>query len=914
MGVAADYGSAYLLYYIGASAAFFIAPALLGPLSRVALTHKLGSLADIFAFRYPAPWVGGLVAVLMLLGVLPLIALQIDAVANTIHLLNQNLGKNILAMIFCAIMMVFAILFGARHLSTRQKHQGLVVAMGIESIIKLIVAVGVAIFAVSSVFGGVGEMTNWVSENRISLEGTERSLSDGQSRVLLLMFFAGAVAMPHVYHMLLTENSDDRVLAGARWGMPTYFIALSLCIPLILWSAIRLGADTPPEFYILGIGLASGNEAVTALAFLGGLAAASGVLIVTTLALASMTLNHIVLPLYRPSIGVDIYWLLLNGRRLLIAAILLGSYSMYTLIREDQTLVALGTVAFAAVLQFLPGLVGTFHWRKANKAGLFAGLTAGYLVWISMLFLPWVSGTLSDVITSIPLFYAVEIPWWQLAATASIAVNTFSFILFSMLYRPSTDELDAADLCMSDTIVRRYQGELKATSVSGIKDSLAPALGDAASQQEVRLALAELNLDEDERRPHALNQIRAQMESNLSSMMGQTVAHRIIGRFLPYRSEPDLSVPEHVHSVEDRLEEYRSRLTGLAAELDRLRRYHRQILQDLPAAVCTIGADNRVLTWNQAMTEVTGLSAEKVVGSTAESLEHWGTLLGRFARDTRTFRSKSDLKIGHQSRLLNLQKATVGDDDKSRGDVVIVVEDITEAEMLEQQLHHKERLASIGQLAAGVAHEIGNPVTGIACLAQDMKMGASQDELKSLSDQILEQTQRISAIVESLVNFAHRGYRDVQQPVRIDIRQCVDEAISLLSLSRKEDSVVFDNRCKPHIFVAGDPQRLSQVFVNILSNARDASKWGDTISIRAENASDVVSIEIVDQGQGITSERLKQVFEPFYTTKDPGQGTGLGLAIVNSIIEEHHGSILVDSQGDRAGTRVLINLPASKEG
>lgn len=337
-----------------------------------------------------------------------------------------------------------------------------------------------------------------------------------------------------------------------------------------------------------------------------------------------------------------------------------------------------------------------------------------------------------------------------------------------------------------------------------------------------------------------------------------------------------------------------------------LRQYYGQILEYLPTAVCTIDANDRVLTWNQAMGRVTGIPAGTAIGSHVASLPEWGELFDSFASDTTITTSKRELQTREKTMSLNLHKATVGE---GNSDVIILIEDITEAELLEQQLLDKERLASVGQLAAGVAHEIGNPVTGIACIAQDLKKALNTDDLRSLPDQILEQTERISTIVESLVNFTHQGNKDKQSSVPIDMKQCVDESIRLLSLSHRSDKVTFINQCAPGLFISGNPQRLSQVFVNVLSNARDASGHGDKITISTSIREDQLSVEIVDEGHGISDNHLRHVFNPFYTTKDPGLGTGLGLAIVQSIIEEHQGTITIDSGKECQGTCVLITLP-----
>ena len=750
-------------------------------------------------------------------------------------------------------------------------------------------------------------MQSWLNDHQGLLLASERHLGSGASRSLLLTFFAATVAMPHVYHMLITGNEDQRALSGARWGFPLYLLFFSLCIPPILWAGKKLALEPPAEFFPVAIGLVTGNGGIAILAFIICLAAASGVLIVATIALASMTLNHILLPLYRPSRGVDIYSLLLNLRRGLIAAIILASFGVYQLFGRDQGLMNFGFIAFIAVLQFLPGLIGGFHWRRSNRNGLIAGLITGHLAWFSCLLLPLIYSMLLGT----PSTLEISDTSLQLAVTVSLVSNTLIFVLFSMLTKPTAEETLAAQECMSDSLSSTFLGELQARSVSEMENNLAMALGRKASSREVNLALSQLSFLEDEHRPHALSQLRTQMEINLSSMLGQTIAHGIIGRVLPFKSTPG-----SVHALEGYLEDYRSQLTGLAAELDDLRRYHRQVLQDLPTAVCSVDTEQVIRTWNHAMQEVTGIETGSIVGLPITSLtEPWKDLLNTFIYDDSTHRLKIELELYNQPKLINLHKASIVNYPNEKGDLVIVIEDLTESKLIEEQLIHSERLASIGQFAAGIAHEIGNPVTGIACLAQNLKIDTDEPDLIELSNNILEQTERISNILQSLVTFAYSSKGDMKRPsVPVEIRVCINEAIKLLSLNQSEHEVMFTNLCRKDVYTLGDPQRLCQVFVNLLSNAQDASLGHNEVQIISRLEDDSVVIDIIDQGQGIPSNHLKRIFEPFFTTKDPGKGTGLGLAIVTTIIEEHHGSITAESTGESDGARVIIRLPQYVQG
>lgn len=288
-------------------------------------------------------------------------------------------------------------------------------------------------------------------------------------------------------------------------------------------------------------------------------------------------------------------------------------------------------------------------------------------------------------------------------------------------------------------------------------------------------------------------------------------------------------------------------------------------------------------------------------------------MLTEFSRGEDAHDPKRSIEVNGQARWLSLHKSLIrgAGPSEQAGGLVLVLEDITDLRHMEAHLAHNERLASIGRLAAGVAHEIGNPVTAIACLAQNLE-GDSIDEEQRLSGrQIMEQTRRITRIVESLVTFSHSGgMRDViHGPVRVF--DTVAEAIALLQLDPDRRQQHFRNLCDPTHEVMGDPQRLLQVFVNLLSNASDASEDDAPITVRSRPEGENVRIEVEDRGHGIPAELRDALFEPFVTSKPPGRGTGLGLALVYSIIEDHQGTVRVESpvEGDH-GTRFIIDLPA----
>jgi len=381
------------------------------------------------------------------------------------------------------------------------------------------------------------------------------------------------------------------------------------------------------------------------------------------------------------------------------------------------------------------------------------------------------------------------------------------------------------------------------------------------------------------------------------------------------------ALADQLRLLEQRLNETRVPLRGAAAELETFQRFFRQILEDLPQGVCALGPDTDVVIWNRAMARLTGIERGDTVGlPVAGVAAPWGSLLGAFARGTLN-REEQRITMSSRERFLQLHKsqleATASPDaplsSNLAGGQVIVVEDLTEAKSLQAQLAHQDRLASVGRLAAGVAHEIGNPLTGIACVAQNLVYETDPKAIEERAELIVEQTRRIDRIVQSLVSFSHAGAETL--PVRaspaaapFELSGAVEEAVQLVRLSRQARKVECENLCGDGLLIAGDRQQLIQVFVNLLTNACDASASGDRVEVSAAVENGFTRVDVKDTGEGIPDDVRDRIFDPFFTTKVPGEGTGLGLSLVYSIVREHRGSVEVKSAAG-AGTTMSVLLP-----
>jgi len=905
-------GFGYLAPFIGISLAFLLSPIYLRPILNLTKTYQLSSLADLLAFRYRSPWAGTLTTLVMMMGVMPLLSLQIQAVANIVGLLSPDASQTTLALSFCILITLFAIFFGTGKGSGRERHEGLVMTIAFESLVKLVALLLVGGFAVYTGFGGMDAMDQWLQEQPELLRQLKEPAAPGTFQVMMLVFFTAAVATPQMFYMTFHENNHPRALTIASWGLPLYFLLLSLPVLPILWAGLKAGSASPMEYFTVTLGMDYGSELFTLIGFIGGLSAASGLIIVITLALSTMCLNHLILPVWQPTAKQDIYRWLLWKRRLLITALIWGGFLFYYMPSDNQSIRAVSNIGLIGSLQFLPAIIALLYWPRGNKKGFMAGLAIGTAIWVLFLVLPVIAGT--NFVT------LGELNTREIVAL-SLVCNVAMFMLVSVMTRSSKEERISADICSVDNLRRQRRAGLRAASPQEFISQLTKPLGERTATREVMQALRDLNMERLDTRPHSLRLLRSRLEANLSGLLGPAIAHDLIDRFLPFTSNSEPGTTD-VTTIESRIEAYRSNLSGMASDLDNLRRYHRQILMELPLGVCSLGPEDQIVMWNHAMETLTGLNSDEAVGlHISEIGQPWYSLINNFRSAESAHLHKQSINVQGNKRYISLHKAVIEKSASQRirqDGVIVLLEDLTETELLEEELAHSERLASIGRLAAGVAHEIGNPITGIACLAQNIRDETQNDELRTMARQIIEQTDRTSRIVQSLVNFAHSGSHNKTERRReiVSIAECVEEAITLVSLNKKGKEIRFDIQCADDARLIGDSQQLLQILVNLINNARDASPPDSTIRIECDRIAASVQISVSDEGTGIPNELKDRVFEPFFTTKEPGDGTGLGLALVYSLVENLDGHIDImnaSQRQDYPGTRVILSFPCYDE-
>lgn len=412
VGSAARSGLEFLTIYLGPTLMLMGWWLLLRKLVRISKAQKITSIADFLSARYgKSAGLSALVTLIAVLGVTPYIALQLKAVAASFDALGGTSADAPALLSHASVfsdtgfwvavcMATFVILFGTRNLGADERHPGVVAAIAFESIIKLLSLAAIALFATYWLHDGVQDLfqsTQWH-------EGVRRlyGFQDGfEPRWIATLFLAAAaiVCLPRQFQVAVVENSDERHLATASWLFPLYLLLISACvIPIAISGLTQLPASSNPDLYVLNVPLAAGREDLALLAFIGGLSAATSMVIVASIALSIMISNHLVtplllrLPFFTDPEVTDFSKTLLRVRRLSIVAILSLGFAYYDLTGTARPLASIGLISFVGVAQFLPLLIGAVYWKGGTRAGAMAGLIAGFLLWAYTLLVPSFAG------------------------------------------------------------------------------------------------------------------------------------------------------------------------------------------------------------------------------------------------------------------------------------------------------------------------------------------------------------------------------------------------------------------------------------------------------------------------------------------------------------------------------------------
>ncbi|MGY6553729.1 MAG: ATP-binding protein [Wenzhouxiangella sp.] len=490
VGRASVDGIWFLPIYLGPTLAMILGWIMIRKMIRIACIHRITSIADFIASRYgKSTLIAGLVTLITVVGIVPYIALQLKAISASFLMLTGGLDPAAplaaawwrdSAFYVAVALTVFIILFGTRHLDVTERHEGMVAAIAFESLVKLLAFLAVGLFVVYGLFNGLGDLfAQAMADAELAAllrfeAGAHSDYLFSQWFGLVLLAGLAFLFLPRQFQVMVVENVDERHLKRAVWVFPLYLLLINLFVLPIALAGLMLfangGAD--PDLFVLSLPLGKGHEALALFVWIGGLSAATGMVIVEAIAVSTMICNHLVLPLllrtrrFNSRSAGDVTRLLLNIRRFGIAFLLGLAYLYFFLAGEAYALVSIGLISFAAVAQFAPAALGGMYWKGGTARGVLTGLVAGFGLWVYTLMLPSIarSGWISaEFVEHGPFGWTWLRPEQLLGLSGldpithslfwSLLANITAYVLVSLWNRPSAREASQA-LLFVDVVQR----------------------------------------------------------------------------------------------------------------------------------------------------------------------------------------------------------------------------------------------------------------------------------------------------------------------------------------------------------------------------------------------------------------------------------------------------------------------------
>ncbi|MBE1284090.1 MAG: sodium:solute symporter [Rhodobacteraceae bacterium] len=594
VGYAARSGLEFVTIYLGPTLVMMAWWWGLRKLVRVGRSQRVTSIADLISSRYGKSNMLAIgVTILAVIGVTPYIALQLQSITLSFEIFaeadpEQKYLSGSSVFWVATGLAVFAILFGTRNLDANERHHGVVTAVAVEAVVKLVALLAVGIFVVWGLAGGVGEMMARIDASEIG----EWHVDSGRWVGITFLSAAAFLCLPRMFQVMVVENVDERHLRIAAWAFPLYLLLMSLFVVPIAVMGLDIMPETAnPDLFVLTIPLSQGQGGLAMLSFLGGFSSATSMVIVAAMALSTMVSNHIVMPIWLRSRGSgasvsgDVRNVVLMARRISIAGVMVLGYVYYTLSGGGAALAAIGLIAFAGIAQILPALVGGLFWRGATRVGALAGLSAGFILWLYTMLLPNLGGVLMP--ETVLAYGPFGIGWLRPEALFgidgldptihaviwSLGLNTTMFCLFSLASFPSPlERLQGAqfvNVFEHSAGPRGWTGSFAQSEDLMIMSQriLGAAEAQTFFQREVTRQGGRGHL------PEPTPGFLERLERKLSGSVGAAAAHAMIGQIVGGSSvsvEDLLAVADETQQMleySNRLEEQSAQLTRTAAQL-----------------------------------------------------------------------------------------------------------------------------------------------------------------------------------------------------------------------------------------------------------------------------------------------------------------------------------------------------------
>src|SRR5690554_1487707 len=934
---AAHYGWSFAPTYAGAILVFLFAHALLMKTLKAVRDYNLTSIADFIGSRYSrSHGISAVVAVIALIALVPYISLQLRAVAASFSAVTGIDATRIpwftdIAGAVALAMIGFSILFGARRLSLAEKHPGLMDAVAFESVVKLVTFAIVGVFATYYLFDGFNDLLVQAAQNSVTQDMLVNKPNG--MYVYITHMLLGALSMfvlPRQFHVNFVENNHPDELNAARWGFPLYLFAMNLFIlPIALAGGLLVPEFRNQDTFMLALPVTLGYPAITMVAFWGGLAAATSMVIMATLSLSIMISNDVVTPLWlkfkrggnralslTPKVVLTI-------RRLSMVVIISLAYLYHTATESGMPLVSNGLIAMALLAQLAPALLGGTLWQRGNKYGVIAGLLVGTFTWFVLLLLPSFQTAAeqslaapSAALTDLTISHGVML---------SLLFNIGLYVVCSLLFSVSNAQQAHAKRFVAPGSPRETRNSEQQITWGRLRSVLTRFIDQQdATRLDQRLGLAIGSAPADGLVPPS---VLVRIERELAGAIGSAAARLLL----------DALARQSRVTVEE--------VVDWASEASELYRFNRELLQasveNIPQGISVIDNELRLVAWNRRYIQIFNYPEGFIqAGMPVLEILRYNAERGLFGRPDHDIEAEVEKRLNYlrsgssyryqrsqgDGKVIELQGSPMPD-----GGFVTTYTDVSELvaaqeelkrinveleQRVEERTHQLLEAKQVAEQAhqsksrffAAASHDLMQPFNA-ATLFCEMLVQRTAGEAHHFAQQIHRSLQNAEELLTMLLEMTKLDSATLQPEIRevglSEVMLPLVDSVKVLAQDKGIEFKVFYSSAR----VRTDTKLLRRVLQNLLSNAvRYTDKGKVLMGVRRRG--DCIEIQILDTGRGIPVEQQHEIFNEFHQLEHNEQnpGLGLGLAIVERMCRLLNVPLSLRSKVGR-GTCFSVRVP-----
>ena len=904
VGTAVRDGWSYLPIYIGPALVFLVGTPFLRRLVSVARAHNITSIGDFVSSRFgKSPALAALIAVIAVTATIPYLALQYKAVGTSIDVITGSSESHVAwyadpALGVALLMALFAALFGTRQLDASEHHEGVMLAIAFESLVKLLAFVAVGMFAILNLGNAPP-----VSATRFA---DLRDIANPSFTASMLLAAAAIFCLPRQFLVGVVECADPADLRTARWVFPAYLGVFSIfVVPVVLaglGSGLAAGHD--PDSFVLTLPMTHGATALAVLVFLGGLSAATAMVIVASIALATMITNDLLMPaLWRSrwlhfGTGADAGRLVLWLRRVTIVLLALLAFAYHRGTTAPASLASIGMLAFAAVAQFAPGILAGLYWRSATREGVFTGLAIGFAAWIYLLLLPNFGAGVS---TGLPLLAGAAI---------ALGANASALLMVSRLRGVSLHDRMTATAYLRGALTAPGRADAGGARVGDLLAVIERIIGRDPTERAVREYCAEAGRAVPRPAESADRGLLQAMERVLAGAIGASSARLMFTHALGGRGLAAEEVAELLDETSQEL------------------RFSRQLLQatmeNVSQGIAVADAEARIVAWNRRYLEMFSYPEELVyVGRPVADIIRWNAERGEFGD------ADPEEQIG--KRLAHMRAGTAYVIQRARrngrvyeirgqpmpdGGYVTTYTDITEFKhteqalletklTLEQRVSERTRAletaleaqraakrlaedanATKTRFVAAASHDLLQPLNAARLFASALEERSADPAVLEIAGRIDSSMRAAEEVLDDMLDMARLESGTMRSDVAdfplAETFADLERQFAPLAARRGLRLLVTRPRCR----VTSDRVLLRRILQNLIANALRYTRAGGVL-VGCQRRGACVDLCVWDTGLGIPESQQRAIFEEFRRLDGPSpwgeRGLGLGLSICDRI-------------------------------